>query len=165
MDIRQELGVRKVPYQVLDLREEAAALDEQPETEHTTQLARVVLLRTPRGYATALVPALCRIDLGEAARALRVDRVAIASQEELRWVLQDEVATRMTPFGSSFGLPTLVDGLLRSEGKIVFEGAGDQEGVVVKYEDFEAIEHPILARFTHSIGHLGHSWFPEDRLP
>lgn len=163
MELREELAVKKIPYQMMDLRERNTEPGD-PVEESPHALVRTLLLRTPRGYVAALVPALSRIDLGAAARALRVERVAVATPDELQWILQDEHASEMSPFGSSRGLLTLIDALLRAGDHLVFEKAGAHEGIGVKFEDFEAMEHPIIARFTHPYGPVAHSWFPEDRM-
>ena len=56
----------------------------------------------------------------------------------------------MPPFGSQFGLETILDESLCSADEIVFDGNSHQQAIRMKYRDFYELEHPLVVRIaTH----------------
>src|SRR5205085_5702576 len=71
-------------------------------------LAKCVLLRGPDGHALAIVPATGRVNLDAAARALG-GPVRLAQPAEIPFVFGDCEWGTLVPFGTLYGVPTLLD--------------------------------------------------------
>src|SRR4051794_40654572 len=71
------------------------------------QLAKCVLLRQGGGHLLAVLPAACAVDLEAVAKQLRAP-VRLATADEVAEVFRDCEWGTMTPFGTLYGLPTLL---------------------------------------------------------
>lgn len=150
MNIRKHLESQHVAYDMLDhpctfrARQMAEVLDQCPD-----YVAKTVLLRTASDYVVAVLPASCTIDLKRAAHALNVEKVVIASEEEIARCFGDCELGIVPPFGSLYGLKTLVDHFLTADAEIYFAGNEHHMAYRVSFDDYRRIEHPIVARFAH----------------
>ncbi len=111
------------------------------------QVAKAVLVRSGAGYALAVLPSTCRVDFARLAQSLAVDAVALASEEDLCRVFLDCEAGALPPFGSIYGIPTIVESRLAAHGEIVVGGNTRHEGLRLRYRDYEAVEQPLRGRF------------------
>lgn len=105
------------------------------------QLAKAVLLRGPRGCLVAVLPATARVDLARLAGELG-GPVRLADREEIPRFFNDCEWGALTPFGSLYGLPTLLDESLRADALVVLEGHSHAEAIRMRCADFEALEQP-----------------------
>jgi Ala-tRNA(Pro) deacylase len=110
-------------------------------------VAKVVLVRAEGAYALAVLPATHRIDPERLAQTLVLADLRIATEDEVEQVFGDCERGALPPFGSLYGLKTVVDSSLAGSGEIVFGANTRHEGVRMRYRDYEAIETPIRARF------------------
>ena len=62
----------------------------------------------------------------------------------------------MPPFGSQYGLETLIDPSVIANEYIVFEGNGREEAIRMSYRDFYALEHPTVVEFAEPASAAGH---------
>src|SRR5205814_65953 len=73
-------------------------------------MAKTVLLRTSRGYALAVLPSTHRIDLESLQRDLgESEQLEMASEDDMDQLFPDCERGAMTPFGSLYHIPTVVD--------------------------------------------------------
>ena len=114
------------------------------------EVAKTVLLRADHGfrYAVAVLPATRRIDLHAAAQALGAGRAELATEVEIGEHCPDCEFGVLPPFGSQYGMQTLLDVHLLVDDQIVFEGNTHHEAVRMTVADFRKIEQPIEASFT-----------------
>ncbi len=110
------------------------------------QVAKSVLLAAPGGYLLAVLPATHHIDTDRLARQLG-GPVRLADDREAARVFRDCEWGVVPPFGTLYGLPTLLDDSLDPEALIVFEGNTTVEAVRVRCGDFERLEKPRRLRF------------------
>ena len=110
------------------------------------QLVKCVLLRAPAGYLLAVLPADARIDLAALGQTLG-GPVRLATTEEIPEVFRDCEWGALTPFGSLYGLATVLDDALDPEALIVFEGHSHAEAIRMRCRDFERLERPRRLRF------------------
>lgn len=115
------------------------------------RVAKAVLVRAGSGYVLAVLPATHRIDLERLAGAIGAAGLAIALEDDLEGVFIDCERGAVPPFGSLYGLRTVVDASLAAGNEIVTDGNLRHEGLKMRYRDFEAIEAPIRARFAEPI--------------
>lgn len=159
MNVIEYLEAKNVPYEVLThphavgARELAHTLDVPCE-----RIAKTVLLRADRGFAyiLAVLPGDRRVDLEKVSRALAGARLELASEEEIDLHCPDCAPGVLPPFGSAYDMETLVDASLICDGNIVFPGNNRMEAIRMKYDDYAAIEHPLVAHFAVD-DHIAHA--------
>lgn len=115
------------------------------------RVAKTVLIQADGRNVLAVLPATHRINLERMAEFLGAREVVIASEDEVESVFHDCQRGAIPPFGSVYGLQTVVDSGLSNGREIVIEGNLRHEGVRLRYQDFEMIEHPSRARFAEPI--------------
>ena len=110
------------------------------------RLAKGVLLAGPCDSFLAVLPATHRVDTEALARELD-GPVRLATAREVAEVFRDCEWGAVPPFGSLYGLPTLLDEGLSPEEVIVFEGHSHMHAVRLLCRDFERLERPRRLRF------------------
>ncbi len=102
------------------------------------RIAKSVVLEDERGYLLVVLPATCRVDLGELHRQTRRN-LGLATEYELGALFDDCEPGAVPPLGPAYDLETIVDETLAEQPDIYFE-AGDHEQLVhVSGETFEAL--------------------------
>ena len=110
------------------------------------QVAKAVLLSGPHGWVLAVLPACKRIDLNALARALG-GPVRLADEGEIAYVFLDCEGGVVAPFGTRYGVPTLLEESLTEETTIVLEVNAHGEAIRLSRADFEHFEQPRRLRF------------------
>ena len=101
-------------------------------------IAKSVVLEDERGYVLAVLPASCKVDLGELHRQTRRN-LDLASEVELAALFDDCELGAIPPFGNVYEMDTIIDDTLAEQSDVYFE-AGDHEQLVhVSGETFEAL--------------------------
>jgi Ala-tRNA(Pro) deacylase len=150
MNVQQYLQERSVAYDAITHREvyDAQRLAEELHTPGR-EVAKTVLLRADSGYVyiVAVLPATKSIDFADVASALGGSKIELATEIEINEHCRDCEMGALPPFGSQYGMKTLVDESLTVDEEIVFEGNSHHEAIRMRYDDFHRIESPIVARF------------------
>ena len=108
------------------------------------EVAKTVLLRTAtNNFALAVLPASQDVDFKKAAEALG-EGVALATEFDISQSFPDCELGAIPPFGSEYGLRTLVDVSLAEDEQIFFEGNTHHEAFRIGFEDFRSIEQPLV---------------------
>ena len=151
MKVQEFLIASHVPYEVL----EHQPTDDAQHMAHPMHVkgqkaAKTVLLRANHGYryVTAVIPATRKIDFEVASRSFGQSELRLASEAEVSEVCPDCETGILLPFGSQYGVKTLVDSSLEKEGEIVFEGNRHQESIRMKFADFCRLESPLILPLT-----------------
>lgn len=110
------------------------------------QVAKAVLLKGPAGFVLAVLPASRRIDTAALSRALD-GPVRLATEDEIADLFPDCEWGVVAPFGTRYGLPTLLDESLAAQTTLVLEVNARAEAVRMRCEDFERLENPRRLRF------------------
>jgi Ala-tRNA(Pro) deacylase len=110
------------------------------------QVAKCVLLRAPGGLVLAVLPATHQIDTNRLERELG-GPVRLADDAEMAQVFRDCEWGVVLPFGTLYGLPTLLEDSLAADDMIVFESNTHVEAIRVRCSDFERLERPRRLRF------------------
>ena len=113
------------------------------------QVAKTVLLRMDHGYhyAVAILPATHLIDLEAVGQILGGARMELATEYEIAQRCPDCETGVLPPFGSMYGLETVMDESLRDAEQIVFEANTHQEAIRMAGEDFMRLENPLMGDF------------------
>lgn len=114
-------------------------------------VAKTVLVRADRGftYVVVVLPATSQVDLSKTSTALGGAEVALASEIEISREFPDCEIGAVPPFGSQYGLKTVLDEKLLDEEEIVFEGNTHHEAVRMNLADFRRVEEPMVASVSH----------------
>jgi Ala-tRNA(Pro) deacylase len=109
-------------------------------------VAKSVLLHGPEGYFLAVLPATHRVDTDALAAALG-GPVRLASGAEVAEVFRDCEWGVVPPFGTLYGLSTVLDEAIEPDAAIVFEGHTHGEALRIRCRDFDRLERPRRLRF------------------
>ena len=147
MKVEELLGREQVEYDLIPHRETYDA-QRMAETVHVSgnEVAKTVLLRKNGSYVVAVLPANRVIDFEMAANTLEADHVELATELEMKEQCPDCEIGALPPFGSMYGMKTIVDESLLKDETIVFEGNTHSESIRMKCADFCRIEKPQIGR-------------------
>jgi prolyl-tRNA editing enzyme YbaK/EbsC (Cys-tRNA(Pro) deacylase) len=116
--------------------------------ESRQNVAKTVLLRAGDGeYAVAVLPANKTIDLQRASELLGAT-ASLATEAEIARQCLDGSPAVIVPFGSRYGMQTIVDSNLAQDEKFVFEASADSVAIRIRFLDFLQIERPVMAFFS-----------------
>jgi Ala-tRNA(Pro) deacylase len=113
------------------------------------EVAKTVLLRADHAYAyvVAVLPATKSIDFDKVSATLGGSDIALATEIEIKDHCPDCEMGTLPPFGSQYGMKTLVEVSLTKDEEIVFEGNNHHEAIRMRYKDFQHLEEPLVASF------------------
>ena len=152
MKVDKVLTDKGVPHDVIPHRDTYDA-QRMAQTLHVSgrEVAKTVLLRADGGgaYVVAVLPANRTIDFERARAALGAEQVELANELELAEHCPDCELGALPPFGSHYGMKTIVDQSLAEDEQIVFEGNTHHEAIRMRFADFQQLENPALASFVH----------------
>ncbi len=150
MNVQELLKEKQVEYDTIPHRD---VFDAQrlAQVLHTPgqQVAKTVLLRADHAstYVVAVLPADTTIDFEKVSKALGGSDVKLATEFEIKEHCPDCEMGVLPPFGSQYGMKTLVEARLTKSTEIVFEGDNHHEAIRMRYEDFHSLEQPLVAKF------------------
>ena len=115
-------------------------------------VAKTVLLRANGDYqfVVAVLPASKKIDLERASKLLGGSMLQLATEIEIAEHCPDCDFGVLPPFGSRYGMKTIVDSSLADDEEIVFEANTYNEAIRMRFDAFLALEDPLVAPFATS---------------
>ena len=113
------------------------------------QVAKGVLLAGSAGYLLAVLPATHHVDT-ERLSLLLNEPVRLANDAEIAKLFPDCEWGVVPPFGTLYGLLTILDDSIRPETTMVFEGNSRAEAIRLLCRDFERLERPRRLHFAYS---------------
>jgi Ala-tRNA(Pro) deacylase len=150
MKVTEFLDQCHVDYELLEHRD-AYTAQRMAQILHVPgrEVAKTVLLRDggQRDYILAVLPATKRVDFRRLGQALGGAKVELASEPEMNQLCPDCEPGALPPFGSGYGMRTLVDESLCEDETIVFEGNTHHEAIRMKFRDYRRLESPTVASF------------------
>jgi len=113
------------------------------------EVAKTVLLRANGGYefVVAVLPASKKIDIKRASKLLGGAKVELATEFDIAARCPDCDFGVLPPFGSRYGMKTIVDSSLAADEFIWFEGNTHEEAIRMKFDEFRRLEQPVVAPF------------------
>ncbi len=144
--VTSDLERRHIPYELLPhpttttAAAEARVLELEP-----GEVAKTLILGTPRGYVRALLPASKRIDAHKARVALSLDEVWLVPESELVGAYPEFELGAVPPVAGPSRDRVLVDQSFRNHPWLVFEAGRHDESVRVRTGDLLAATHAIVA--------------------
>lgn len=147
MNIQTFLKDRGVEFEILT-HEPTYDAQHMAQAVHVSghEVAKTVLLRANHAYSymVAVLPATRMIDFERATKALGGSELALATEVEMASVCPDCEIGALPPFGSQYGLKTVVDESLVEDEWIVFEGNTHAEAIRMRLDDFLRLENPVV---------------------
>lgn len=110
------------------------------------QVAKCVLLHGPAGYFLAVLAATRRVDTEALARTLG-GPVRVADGEEVARTFPDCEWGVTAPFGTIYGLASVLDDTLAPETPLLLEGNTHMIAIRMTCRDFERLENPRRLNF------------------
>ena len=146
MNVRQYLDQSRKHYDVLMHLETHSAMG-MAQVIHIPgdEVAKPVILKADGNYVMAVIPATYRIDLNKAREAFHVRALELAPEMDFGRLFPDCERGARPPFGSQYGMPTVVDEALTRDEQIVFEGNSHREAYRMSFEEFDELERPRVA--------------------
>ena len=141
--LEQYLGENGIAYDCVEHAATTTSL-RSAESSHIPgeHLAKGVLLKRRDGYILAVVPASRQVEL-EAVGAWLRQPVGLATEDEVAQLFPDCTPGAVPPIAAAYGLRSLVDERLESQGDVYFE-AGDHRTLVhVSGEAFQALMRKV----------------------
>ena len=111
------------------------------------QLAKCVLVKTERGPALAVLPAIYLIDLKKLKTLLRAKSLSIGKEADIKASFPDVEVGAMSPFGNLYGVPVVADRSLGEAEQMVFNAGSHTDTIKMRYQDFVRLAKPKVGAF------------------
>jgi Ala-tRNA(Pro) deacylase len=148
MDVKEYLRQRGAAFEAI-LHPDTYSAQRLAHALHVPgrDVAKSILLRAGDGYVVAVLPATKDLNTHHISEALGGVKVELATEIEIGERFRDCEIGTLSPFGSQYGLTTIVEESLAAEEDIVFEASTHHEAIRMKFADFRRLENPRLIRF------------------
>ena len=110
----------------------------------STEVAKSVLIKADQ-HVVAVVPAHAHVDFAAVREALDANDVILVHESELIKHFPDCELGAVPPFGSLYGMRTVIDESLTHEPEIIFCGNRHRDAFRMQYHDYRDIERPQVA--------------------
>ena len=111
------------------------------------QLAKCVLVKTDKGFALAVLPAVQLIDFDKLKKILKVKTLTIAKEADIKASFPGIEVGAMSVFGSYAGVPTVLEKTLTALKDLVCNAGTHTDTIKVKLKDLERVEKPKIGVF------------------
>jgi Ala-tRNA(Pro) deacylase len=140
MDIKHYLRDRTVPFETI-LHHDTYGAQRLAHALHVPgrDVAKSILLRAGHGYVLAVLPATKVLDARQISEFLGGVKVELATEIEIGERFQGCEIGVLSPFGSQYGLTTIVEESLAAEENIVFDCGTHHEAIRMKFADYRSI--------------------------
>ncbi len=108
--------------------------------------AKTVVVRADDEHILLVLPASHRVDLDRLQEELGARPVIVAESEMAELFVECDVGAE-PPFGSQYGLRTLVDAHLTQQKRIAIRACSHNEVVLLSYDDYARLEEPEVVTF------------------
>lgn len=152
MTIRDFLSRREIAYTPL-LHRPSQSATRRAHSVHASgsAVAKAVLLRADGEFLLAVLPSTHRIDLEVLSSLVDAFEVQIASEDELDVAFPDCEHGAIPPFGSLYGMKSIVEADLAAGGEIFVEGNLRHEDLRLSFRDYASLESPRIGHFSRPI--------------
>ena len=138
--VLNHLDNNKIKYEILEHKIVYTAFDlAQTMKRKLGEIAKTVLVRADKEYYLVVVPANCQLDFSGIKKALKVKKVSMARENEMKTKFKVKPGA-ITPFGSVHKIAVLIDNALMQAKEVVFGAGSFTESIVMKPKDFIGLE-------------------------
>jgi len=120
--------------------------------EHVTghAVAKSVVVQAGEEVVLCVLPASCRVDLNKLAGQLGVDKCSLVDEGKIEELFPDVKVGAEPPFGSPYGLETVVDRRLADCRSITFSAGDYKKSIQMAYADYARVAEPKVLDFAMS---------------
>lgn len=134
------LDKNKIKYDVLKHKTVYTAYDlAQTMKRKLQEIAKTVLVKADKQYYLVVVPAHFKIDFAKIKKLLKVKKVSIAKEGEMKTKFKVKPGA-ITPFGTIHKVGVLVDKALLKTRDVIFGAGSFTESIRMKAKDFLKVE-------------------------
>jgi Ala-tRNA(Pro) deacylase len=152
MNVQQYLKQQRVAFDVLPHPRTETALGTATQLDVPEEhFAKTVVLKVDGRPVIAVVQAAYQVNPVEVKKCLGAGVVELAEEADLEEYFADCETGAIPPFGSHYGMPTVVDTQLAEDEYIVFNSNTHDEAIAMRYEDFRMLERPHQAEIRDGI--------------
>lgn len=152
MEITEMLDREAVAYKELTHRP-AYTAQEVAQEEHVSgmNVAKCVVVNADGIEYLCVLPACCRIDFDALRSVLGASEAHLANEERVAELFEDCEVGAEPPFGSFYGLPTIMDDRLEQDAYIVFQGGRHDRAIRMEMPSYMEIERPRVFSFSYHV--------------
>ncbi len=110
------------------------------------ELAKTVMVKVDGKIAMAILPASQKLDFEWLMHATGTEDLALANEEEFKYLFPECETGAMPPFGNLYGMDVYVAESLAEDEEIAFNAGTHTELIKLFYKDFEKLVKPKVAR-------------------
>lgn len=149
MNVMEYLDVNASSYEIRSHRPVFTAQQmAQEEHIHGMNVAKPVILMGDGIYYMCVLPACCKVDFDAFKSALGVSDAFLVEEKELASLFPGCQIGAEPPFGSLYGLPTIMDDRLIDDEYIVFQDGSHDEAIKLELNEYLRIESPRIYAFS-----------------
>lgn len=112
------------------------------------ELAKTVMVKIDGKLAMIVLPAAYMIDLTCLNKAMGVDRVDLANEDDFIDMFPDCEIGAMPPFGNLYGMEVFIEPSLEKDKEIAFNAGNHRELIKLLFEDFDRLVQPKRLTFS-----------------
>jgi len=152
VEITNELDKQSVDYEVSTHRP-AFTAQEVAQEEHVSgrNVAKCVVVHADGRDYLCVLPACCMIDFGALRSVLGVTEARLADESHMAELFEGCEPGAEPPFGSLYGLPTIMDDRLEQDRFILFQGGRHDRAIRMDMASYLRIEDPRVASFSYRL--------------
>ena len=123
----------------------------QEEHVHGQDVAKPVVIKADGKFYMCVLAACCKIDFEALKSILSAKNVHLANELEIERLFPDCEVGAEPPFGSLYGIPTLLDDRLENNDFIIFQGGTHENAIKIHMNDYLRLENPLIRSFSYHI--------------
>ena len=112
-------------------------------------LDKTVMIKINGHMAMAVLPATHMIKMDLLKKAVGLDNVRLATEQEFKDKFADCEVGAMPPFGNLYNLEVYASDSLKEDEEIVFNAGSHTELIKMNYKDFERLVNPKIAQISY----------------
>jgi Ala-tRNA(Pro) deacylase len=146
--LKEFLASRGAAYEIVP-HPDAFTAQEQAAASHISgrSWAKVVIVKERDGYAVAVLPACCVVDLGRLKGLIGHGPMRLASLEEILGVIADSEPGAIAPFGRRYGLPVFLDRELLREREVAMPAGDHHTAIRMRAAELVRLAAPRVGDF------------------
>lgn len=149
MLVREKLDNEAIKYEQLHHRPTFTSQEmAQAEHVHGMNVAKPVIVNVDGRFFMCVLPACCHISLEAVRSVMDAGSARLAKEDEMPQLFPDCELGAEPPFGSVYGLPTLLDDRMENEEFMVFQSGTHDEAIKISMQDYLKIETPRIFSFS-----------------
>ena len=114
-------------------------------------VAKPVIVIADGVYYMCVVAACCKVDYDALKSVLQADNVQLVYEDELASLSPDCQLGAEPPFGSFYGMPTIMDDRLEADDFIVFQAGTHDKAMRMEMAEYLRIETPRIFSFSYHL--------------